>query len=254
MKALSLLPLALLLIVTAHVGQTERVSAALLETESCDAYNLETLFPPLPSDVGSEKDTVDSWTERYHSRVNAIVEELLQKDAREPMCSADTDTSLLPAPAGALQLASELPPWNTRERILVAREETSLVLLSYLRGYQCALLERSLVLNAEIVSDALATESVGLPSQERVYDLFAEYTEQRAKIQFELQTARPALQSTLRVLSGLQRFDALDAQTVCIERATLDAHNAVALGAEAMSCLPRIWDSRDPLRDLPQNQ
>ena len=88
----------------------------------------------------------------------------------------------------------------------------------------------------------------------RWYEIFQEHAVQRGKIVEELATTRDTMHRLLSLIGGMERMRILTAELECVQRASLDARNAFGLAAETASCLPRVWDHKDPLRDYNQRQ
>ncbi|OIO54351.1 hypothetical protein AUJ46_03365 [Candidatus Peregrinibacteria bacterium CG1_02_54_53] len=191
-----------------------------------------------------------AWPAEYHRIVGTVVDEHLQSFMRPPNCSALTGDGVLPGGAQLSALAKMLPSWKSAS---VSQWEAGSVLLEFLRAYECALEERLYFLHP----DALLELEMKMQEREDDSDIYlsllnTEVSEEDQTITTELATARPSLNRTLSVLAGLSRLLPLHSELQCIERSSLDIRNALALAAETSACLPRIWNAKDPLRDLPQ--
>lgn len=191
------------------------------------------------------------WPKSYHKTAAAVIEEHLQSFARAPKCEATTGNDVLPAGPELKKLAGKLPGWKNAE---VSQWEMSSVLLEFLRAYECSLQERLYFLHPDALNELESKLEAAGESTENIAltQLIDETSEEDRVIAMELATARPTLNRSLAVLAGLSRLLPLHTELQCIERASLDIRNALALGAEAGACLPRIWNAKDPLRDLPQ--
>ncbi|MDO8468441.1 MAG: hypothetical protein Q7S29_01660 [Candidatus Peribacter sp.] len=190
------------------------------------------------------------WPKFYHATAAAIIEEHIQSFSRAPKCAAATGNDVLPAGPKLKELAQKLPSWKNAS---VSQWETSSVLLEFLRAYECALKERLYFLHPEAVKEIEKMRaSEGSTEDITLGEVVMEVSQEDRTIAKELATARPTLNRSLAVLAGVSRLLPLHTELQCIERASLDIRNALALGAEAGACLPRIWNAKDPLRDLPQ--
>ncbi|MDD5103013.1 MAG: hypothetical protein PHX93_01285 [Candidatus Peribacteraceae bacterium] len=190
------------------------------------------------------------WPKLYHETAAAVIEEHLQSFSRAPQCAAATGNDVLPGGPKLQELSKKLPSWKSTS---VSQWEMSSVLLEYLRAYECALEERLYFLHPDAMKELESKlEAKGESTDILLGGLIAEVAEEDRIIAQELVTARPTLNRSLAVLAGLSRLLPLHTELQCIERASIDIRNALALGAEAGSCLPRIWNAKDPLRDLPQ--
>src|SRR3989339_587759 len=131
-------------------------------------------------------------------------------------------------------------------------EKAGAVVEEHLRAYECALQERLYFLHPDALEELKGRlQNAGAESEViDISDLIAEVSEEDKTITREYATARPTLHRALTIVGGLGRLLPLHGELQCIERASLDIRNALALGAEASACLPRIWNAKDPLRDL----
>ncbi|MFH1443961.1 MAG: hypothetical protein ABIG34_01050 [Candidatus Peregrinibacteria bacterium] len=212
----------------------------------CSRFAKNYAYAQLPFRDGS----FSQWPTEYHRIVGEVVDEHMQSFSRPPDCSATTGGGVLPGGAKLSALAKSLPSWKESS---VSQWEASSVLLEFLRAYECALEERLYFLHPDaLLQLEMAMQEEGDESDIYLSLLTAEVSEEDQTIATELATARSSLNRTLSVLAGLSRLLPLHSELQCIERASLDIRNALALGAEASACLPRIWNAKDPLRDLPQ--
>lgn len=190
----------------------------------------------------------EQWPDEYHRTAAAIIEEHAQSFSRAPSCAAETSDTVLPAGPKLRELAEKLPTWKNNAEEL-GQWEMSSVLLEYLRSYECALQERLYFLHPDAQTELQFL--LGNPEEGISLDkLVSEVSKEDRIIARELPTARLTLNRALAVLAGLSRLLPLHTELQCIERASLDIRNAIALGAETSACLPRIWNAKDPLRDL----
>ena len=233
---------------------------------------------------------ISRWMDQYHGTVSTIVDESFGGSPESTVCTAPSYEGLFPA-TQLKQLASTLPSWyrltwqvpppdtdpsdihpdpnliNTNANRL-GQLDVGTVLLEYLRMYECALVERSLFL----ITDTLTQER---EREERMKELKSETSgnaleallkvlkrrpmnwtsylhfviRDRQIILNELITARRSLNRTLTFLSGFNRMKPIDMELKCLQQASLDVRNGLALAADASSCLSRIWNAKDVLRD-----
>lgn len=217
----------------------------------CSGVELQELFGIASGARGHpDPDTIDVWSREYHRRVDEIISEHLSGGVLEPICDSETVGSFIPPGDKLLALAQQLPAWQKEAgQGGLSRHDIAPVLQEYLRLYECALVERNFFLPTEVVSELRSVYTrLGISPLEWS-EVFTEFLDQRRKIGREVALARPILNRVLTTISGMERFQLLEAEVECLQRASIDARNAVAISAETASCLPRIWDSKDPLRD-----
>lgn len=195
----------------------------------------------------------------YHGTVALVIDahinDLAEINKLPLQCTANDYRGLLEPSSALTSLAYLLPEWgDSRE---VSEADLGAVLLEYLRVYECSLQQRNEFLSVFILREQ--GESVTQPDGTEVQTMpRADLTELQAEeaklIAHELQTARPALERTLAFLGGIDRLRPLSAELECLKRASLDLRNAMGLLAESASCMPKMWDARGSLRDLPDEQ
>lgn len=206
----------------------------------------------------TEKDTpfegvpIEDMSETYHAQVTTIINAHLEARGslgQAPLqCTAGTYKELTPATTELSALAATLPEWTSRSEA-VSEADLGAVLLEYLRVYECALNDRSEFLpNAVIEDEGEQSEDQWVIGSSQ---FLREGPKQEDLIAQELLTARKALDRTLSFLGGIDRLRPLDLELECLKRASLDLRNTLGLTAEAASCMPKIWDARSTLRDLP---
>jgi len=195
----------------------------------------------------------DEWPDAYHGTVDAVISESL--GAAEIACDAETYAALQTAGPALRAMAEKLPPWKdpaNLERLHAGN--LGHVLLEYLRVYECALVEYRFFLPVEAKLEyELGLSPVPGPYLEFI-NIAGEMLRRDDIIERELQTARPALERALGMLGTGNRLRPLQLDIECLQRASLDIRNASALAAEASTCLPRLWDAKDPLRDTPPDE
>lgn len=233
--------------------------AGLLQTVPtlglCGIQN-EKFFERKFSDVSRDNDIVDSWKESYHNLIREIIDQQLDDQYFTPVCDAENFAEFLKPTPIMQETIGEFDAWSEDpEAANLSRLEVGLIAYEVLRSYECALFERKSYLVSQI-TDEIAFEKYGNSTPDpddqftvAVMDISREYGDQYAKIMNELEVARPALEQTLRLVNGKERTKILEAEIDCLQRASLDLRNVTSLAAEANSCLPRIWNSREVYRD-----
>lgn len=201
------------------------------------------------SDLSFDSWNFDEWAQTYHQKVGEIVEEHLGSFSSPAKCDAATGGESLPAGPKLAELAQKLPSWRSRP---ASQTEVGSVLLEYLRAYECALEERIYFLHPDALEFLRSEMEASGSASSEIYlsQIFSEASAEDDVILHERATARPTLERTLATVAGLVRLLPLNGELQCIERTSLDIRNALALSAEASACLPRIWNTKDPLRDL----
>ena len=197
---------------------------------------------------------VEEWPDIYHERVKGVIEEYL-----EPIdltCTADGYTEFLEPGDKLLELAADLPTWNDPD-VPLSRFDLSRVLLEYLRIYECALMEFDTFLYYDTYkeeADEPREEDDGDSSFISFFlsDLLEESAKRAGIINHERTIARKTLNRVLTLITTAERLRPLEAELECMQRMSLDMRNAASLTAEASSCLPRVWNAKDVLRDYPE--
>jgi hypothetical protein len=156
-------------------------------------------------------------------------------------------------------LAASLPPWQKQEDLdSLKNTDMGFVLMEYLRVYECALKERDLFLRQSILDEQwqnLDDPNITNDSPREITEgeLLAKSEYERKIINKELAISRPLLERALMMQTGKTKLNALDMELVCMQRASLDLRNGLALSAEASACLPRAWNAKDVLRDIQES-
>ncbi len=192
----------------------------------------------------------DEWSEEYHENVNAVIEEVRKGDIEDD-CGTSPSTRFC-------QMAAALPPWANPLHLAELRiSDVALVLQEYLRVYECAMVEFRYFLPIEVREEyydgrgpfgPLPRIPLELPK------LVEEMGRRSDIIESEVRIARPTLERSMGTLGTLFRMKALEVELERAQRASLDLRNASALTAEASACLPRIWDAKGSLKDLPPEE
>jgi len=209
---------------------------------------------------------LDEWSESYHGTVGKVIEEdlgeLVSEDSplrspsRSPRCTASNYAGFLAPRSELKSLAKKLPSWKDSTNLSRLNQlDMGTVLLEYLRMYECALVERLNLLPAYILRQEAYRQWVlfGLPIPKVIIEipiLGSMDEDERIRIRKELVTARASLLKTLTFVSGYNRLQPIDMELTCVQRASLDIRNGMALAADAASCLPRIWNAKEVLRDF----
>jgi len=222
---------------------------------------------------------VEYWRNIFHTTVSTVVDEYFTPTS--PECSGSSHAQAFPPRPMLLKLASTLPSWRTLtwqlhnegtssswwdifvggsvdwtqvnyNSLYLSELDIGTVLLEYLRMYECALVERTLFLpNHTIDQETKREEFISgniLPALQRMLVAVMAWTDRETIIE-ELLIARRSINRTVTMLSGYNRFNILNMELQCLQQASLDMRNGLALAADSASCLPRIWNAKDPLRD-----
>lgn len=185
------------------------------------------------------------WKTAYHTTTQNILQALYES-RWETSAQNCTEPA---APAGLEQLARNLEPWKKGEHAPFTAADTPPVLLEHLRVYECALIERAVFLPMHIRDEEYERRR-GREANPLFFPQLMSLTfEQLQDILKELRTARPTLEQALTLVAPLGSVNGLRRNLECIQRASLDIRNALALAAEATACLPRTWNPQDVLRD-----
>jgi hypothetical protein len=204
------------------------------------------LFEDVGEDLGFTSKNFDNWEKIYHEKVAQVVEGYLNDLKTNADCDAENVENSMVVSESLRTLAEKLPTWKN-SRSEVRQVDIGMVLLEYLRVYECFHQERFYFLSIDALDylEGRGTTDITHPS------LFEEKERERPIIERQLTLSRKALSRTLALIGSINRLIPLGTELQCIEAASLDIRNAAALAAEAGSCLPRIWNGKDPLRDLP---
>jgi len=274
---------------------------------------------------------LSDWISTYHATVGGILAS--EVGPANPMCTGGGFSK----PGGKLRsLAEKLPSWRIRtwdlpikgdpprdldENIAnysssnLTKAHVGVVLLEYLRMYECALVERGIFLPLEVLQqeqsrrkrleeirsdkegELTETESsisdvetqlsqetdpdviedllgrlshltITLDDLNGILDainsflkspidwlrLIRIYSAERRTTVKELVLARRSLHRSLAFATAFNRLRTIDGNIRCIQQGTLDIRNGFAIAADASSCLPRIWNVKDALRDYKTSQ
>ena len=196
-------------------------------------------------DLGFQRKKLKEWPDIYHKKVNELIEEYFEPEPID--CSASSYNELLKPGEKLKELAELLPAWKDPD-VSLTRLDAGRVLLEYLRIYECTLMEYDSFLFEETMDEE--TDDSGF------LDLFLsglmQFAVGRSEIlEREQAIARESLHRALSIMGAFDRLRPLEVELECMQRFTLDLRNITALTAETSACLPRIWQTKDVLRDAP---
>jgi hypothetical protein len=233
-----------------------------------------------------DMETVDAVHKQYLAEMNAIFNEREQSLQRSEtwLCDQDVDTSL---PMDALKkLAAKLPGWSialsgpksTPVIRPVTVEAFSAIAAELQRDYECKLTElndRALALmsrNKDISPGEFCCSKLGCAATVTGAECLGDVTTDSicnrecpvylsspeiAKrlsstsevIQVEKEHSRIALDRALLALRSMDSKFPIARGLLCYQRASLDLRNEFSLLADAVSCMPKIWDAVTSLHD-----
>lgn len=219
-------------------------------------------FPNLNLPKSTTKPSYEDWALVYNSTVEDIVSSVEQAQ-RSPVCSMGRAGGV---PTSLKTLAGMLAPWKQPPNApngapakntaldLLRREDVGSVLIEYLRTYQCSLQERGFFLATRAVQEMKdqASSASSAPadlSQVPANSYGEELVREQQFIRRELLLQPLILERTLSFVANETRFTPLAENMTCLERASTDLRNGLALAAEASACMPRSWDARGALRN-----
>lgn len=203
----------------------------------------------------------EKWKDEYHNRVDRVVDEYigsLEIDKSTIDCSALDPSQFNVAGSEMLNLASELEPWKKPSELLkLTKNDTSAVLLEYLREYECVMEERRQQVLYLSGKDKQAHEDETDNEELLWYQPLQGELAETVIIDAEIGdgkreksgVARESLNRTLLYMKNLNPLMPVMVEAECLQRISLEARNAIALSAEAVSCMPRMTNAKDILRD-----
>lgn len=219
----------------------------------CSGYEGKDFVRPRFSDLDEDTDPMDIWSDTYDENVEAVITEYVNPDFDVPDCEAATSDLLLVPPPTMVNMAKRLPPWeHPADYNKITRHDLGPILLEYLRTFECSLVERNLFLPVDVADEMLF--QAGSTGSVLWMNVFKEHAAQRRKIVEYIESTRKTMHRLVTLVGGTEKMRLLNAELECVQRASLDARNGFALAAEAASCMPRIWDHKDPLRDYDQRR
>lgn len=199
---------------------------------------------------------LEEWPDIYHTQVSAVVQEYMEPP--ELTCTGETYEELFAPGPNLLNLAAGLPPWDDPE-VPLSRFDTPRVLIEYLRVYECALMEFSDFQGFDTAEEEFNDEERRQGAFVQFFDFFisdlvSESAIRARIIQHERTVARKTLQRVLTLAAAAERMRPLEAELTCMQRMSLDMRNIASLTAETSSCLPRVWNAKDVLRDYKEEE
>lgn len=208
-----------------------------------------TSLTPCSADGSVFADTAfNQWKNIYHNNVSTAIEAHLtniKNTGTQPLrCTEEEYANLVPASPQLRSIANMLPAWreNPGDAAGLSEADMGTVLLEFLRIYECSMKERELYHSVRILQDA---------DRDMNPEEFQQKKSEELKVmQNQIEVSRKTLNRTLSIVAGYDRFKPLTLDIECIKRASLDLRNVLGLASDASSCLPRIWDVHQSLRDL----
>ncbi len=203
---------------------------------------IKALFP--------EDDSFEKIRDDYHEKVDKIVEELLTPGTETCI---DSGTEQGGRKLKELrELGEKLPGTRAAAGKLTASDAPG-VLLEYLRLYECVLNERSWYLPLQVLDNNIEEQKEGgqKSSTPNLGELGEGLTKAVPLVAREQVLARRTLERMLTALHATLMARTVEDDAGCFLRSSFDAKNAFGLAQEASMCLPRTWDAKDVLRDLP---
>lgn len=200
---------------------------------------------------------IDKWPDIYHDQVKRVVEEFMEPVELE--CNAEDYEALLEPGTQLTDLAASLPTWNDPD-VPLSRFDISRVLLEYLRVYECALMEYDVFLYFDTAQEQFSEEQAKQGVTHVAFfdfffsDLLDEAAIRAETIKRERLIARKTLKRVLTLIATAERLRPLEAELECMQRLSIDIRNTASLTAEASSCLPRVWNAKDILRDYKEDE
>lgn len=221
------------------------VAGLLLVSCENNSDVLQTMRLPACTAQGSifENKPFDEWAELYHKQVDSVIEAHIRTmqhlgDA-ELRCTDPDFATRIPASSALLEVATMIPAWKNKEGEIF-ESDMQVVLLEFLRVYECSMNEEDIFLPVILTKDTFMTRG---KYNERMSSI-------RSTIAKEKLFARESLNRTFSLVSGLDRLRPLAIDIECLKRSSLDLRNVLGIASDISSCLPRIWDAKGSLRDL----
>jgi len=198
---------------------------------------------------------LQEWPEKFHTDVAEGIQELFEPPVID--CHAETPYDLvaldLDEESKLYKIAKDLPPWQDPvELAKLTRMDAGPILLEYLRVYECMLKEFDTFLPIEVRHELhKKAQDAGDPDRHiEISDIAFYGSDYEQTINHELAATRKAIEQSLTILMRMERLRAIEAEFECLQRASLDIRNIASLTADSAVCLPRMWDAKDPLRDM----
>lgn len=192
-----------------------------------------------------------NWEEIFEEQVKDVIDAHAkvvlgeeEEGGTQPVsCTAETYREMLPASDALRTLAGKMPAFKKRKD-KISEMDISAVLLEWLRVYQCALQEHSAFAETQIAREMSKIEE---PTQTAIA---SEAKIRRAYIEGQLQRSDALIARLVVLLGGLNRLRPIVAELECLERASADIRNGLALMADASACMPKALNARTSVRDF----
>lgn len=191
-------------------------------------------------------------TNTFKSGMSAVVQEReeLLRSVSKWNCAVERGDDIAPPMRNLQALAASLPGWKVRH--WSGREELKPVTFAsfsgivgeYQRMYECKMSELKLNPLAQAVNEgALTDPDATIGSVGRAAGGYA------ISIDNDIAKSRFALERTLLTLRSYEHTAGLTSRLHCLIREEMDIKTELTLLADAMSCIPRIWDAATSLHD-----
>lgn len=233
-----------------HLPQLRHCTLLLvagLVLASCESNNraLQTMRLPACTAQGSifEDKPFDEWADLYHKQVDRVIEAHIRTmqhlGETELRCTDPDFATRIPASDPLLEVTKMMPAWEDKEGGIF-ESDMQVVLLEFLRVYECSMNEEDIFLPVILTKDIFMSRG---KYNEKMASI-------RATIAREKVLARESLNRTFSLINGFDRLRPLALDIECLKRASLDLRNVLGIASDISSCLPRIWDAKGSLRDL----
>jgi len=121
-----------------------------------------TRYEPLYSSLFFKNEKFDDWPEKYHEKVREVIEEYMQP----PETIECLEPNILPLESNSAlgDIALSLPPWqDPNDFAKLDRNDVGIVLLEFLRVYECALVDHNYYLVLDVIEERFKDEAGGGP-------------------------------------------------------------------------------------------
>ncbi len=230
-------------------GAALRGQASYDELPPCEVN--KDLFPPQAQFLGDKRNPVERWKDEFNKKMNDLVRAHLASAEKRTTC---TSSPTVEATDEERMLALRLSPW--KDGAALTASDFSAVVLEYLRAYTCTLNGRASMMMSEVAWDAEEEDKLGSfdlfePGSEDplLYTIAMEARREELLVKEELAIAPRTVHRLLRYVAALDRLRPVEASLRCLERASLDIRNILALNADASACM-EARKGQSSLRDL----
>ncbi len=238
----SRLPFAALLFGNPEGGETVERGA---ETAACSSAG--TMFDPEADPAMRRPSAVVS---RYRELAAGIVEER-EEHLRAPSswsCDAESFEELAPDSPRLRDLAENLPSWDDDEPVVFS--SFTPLLLELQRVYECTLSEFERDVDGVVNR---GHDSLYDDEEQSLPETFFTTTDRVDRLQREIQKekriTRAAVERSVEVFRSFELASPFAVELHCLHREATDVRNNLSLIADAVSCMPRIWDISTSLHD-----